>query len=223
MLDVVGSLLPFALIIAFGPIPIIVIASMFQTASPSRTSTTFTIGWLLGIIMLTIISTMLSSQVPESDPEHPLRWMGLVQILIGAAMIAFAVKKIYSGIGSSDEAVVPGFLSSLTDTTPRRGILVGLIASVAFPKHVLLIVPVGTLIAKHGLDTVQLILVVGMFVLISSLTVVGPAVAYAISPNKVGSIVDAAYRWMIRNMAVVSAAVLILIGWSLFSKGVSNF
>lgn len=223
MHDVIGSLLPFALIIAFGPVPIITIAIMFQTASPKRTSAGFAVGWLLGIAAMTAVSTLLSSQIPEGDPENPLKWVGLVQMLLGAGLIAFALKKIFSRMGASDEAVVPGFLASLTETTPRRGVLVGVIASVAFPKHAILIIPVGTLIAKHGLAIGELVFVMGMFVLLSSLTVVGPAFAYVISPDKVGAVADAAYRWMVRNMAIVSAAVLILIGWGLLGKGITNF
>lgn len=223
MQEVIGSLLPFALIIAFGPVPIIVIAIKLQTPSPKSTSVGFTVGWLLGIAVMTVVSTMLTSQVPDGDADHPRRWLGLVQILIGIVMIAFAVKKVVSSFGKSDEAEVPGFLASLSETTPRRGVLVGIIASVAFPKHAILIIPVGTLIAKHGLGTGELIFVTAMFVLLSSITVVGTTIAYVISPDKVGGVVDAAYQWMIRNMAVVSAAVLILIGWGLLSKGITNF
>ncbi|MCO5226235.1 MAG: GAP family protein [Thermomicrobiales bacterium] len=101
--------------------------------------------------------------------------------------------------------------------------LVGIIVSGISPKHAILIIPVSTLIAQHGLGTGEVLLATGLFVLISSLTVVGPTIAYAISPSKVGGVVAAAYRWMIRNVAIVSAVVLILIGWRLLSEGITNF
>ncbi|MCO5215071.1 MAG: GAP family protein [Thermomicrobiales bacterium] len=223
MQEVIGSLLPFALTIALGPIPIITIAIMLQTASPKRTGVGFAIGWMLGMTVLAVVLTMLSSQIPTGDADHPRRWLGLVQLLLGIGMLALAVKKIRSRIGSVEEAAVPGFLSSLADTTPARAVLVGVVVSAVNPKHIVLVLPVGTLILQHGLDTGQVIVAIALFVVISSITVAGAAIAYLASPERIGIVVDAGYRWMVRNMAVVSAAVLLLIGINILGKGIANF
>ncbi|MCA9832398.1 MAG: GAP family protein [Thermomicrobiales bacterium] len=223
MQEVIGSLLPYALTIAFGPIPIITIAIMLQTPSPKRTGANFAVGWILGLTILAALLTMLSSQVPAGDADHPRRWIGLIQMVLGAAMLALAAKKIRSRIGSVEEAVVPGFLSSLAETTPGKAVVVGVVASAINPKHVILILPIGTLIAQNGLSSAQALVSIGLFVVLASITVAGTAIAYVVSPDRVGKIVDIGYRWMVRNMAVVSAAVLILIGVNILGKGIANW
>ncbi|HWK80224.1 MAG TPA: GAP family protein, partial [Thermomicrobiales bacterium] len=111
----------------------------------------------------------------------------------------------------------------LAQTTPGRSPLVGFAAAAVNPKHIAFVLPVGTLFVDYGLSTGQVGLAIAIFTVLASLTVIGPTIAWQVAPERVGRIVDAAFAWMVRNMNVVSAAVLLLIGVNAIGKGIANF
>lgn len=223
MQDVVGSLLPLAMAIALGPIPIIAIALMMQTSAPGRTSAGFTLGWVIGIVSLSVVLTGISSVVPEGDAEHPRHWIGVVQIVLGILLILLAIKKIKSRPTGDAEAEMPRFLGSLTSTTPAKSVLVGFVAAGVNPKHIAFVAPVGTMIVDHGLSIGEVGIAIAIFTLLASATVIGPTIAWRFVPDRVEGLVAVALGWMVRNMNVVSAAILLLIGTNVIGKGIGNF
>lgn len=223
MQDVIGGVIPLAAAIALGPIPIIAIALMLQTAAPGRTSVGFAIGWVIGIVALTIVLTGMASVVPEGDAAHPRHWIAVVQIGLGILLILLAIKKFRSRPTGEAEAEMPRFLGSLTSSTPAKSLLVGLVAAGINPKHIAFVAPIGTLIVGNGLSTAQVGLAIGIFTLLASVTVIGPTIAWRFAPKQVGRVVDAALTWMVRNMNVVSAVILLLIGTNIIGKGIANF
>ena len=223
MQDVVGSLLPFAMAIALGPIPIIAIALMLQTATPGRTSVGFTVGWVIGMAALAGVLTALSSTVPEGDADHPRHRIGIVQVVLGILLILLAARKIRSRPTGDAEAEMPAFLGKLSSTTPMRSVLIGIAASAINPKHVVFALPVGTVVVDHDLSGTQIVVAIAIFTLLASVSVIGPTIAWRLSPQRVGRVVDVAFTWMVRNMNVVSAAILLLIGVNAIGKGIANF
>lgn len=223
MQEVIGSLIPFAMTIALGPIPIIAIAIMLQTQSPAKTGVGFAVGWTVGMVVLTVGLVAISSAIPKGDAAHPNRWIGLVQLMLGIWLILLAIRKIGSHLNATERAPLPGFLTLLQSTSPAKSLFVGFAAASLNPKHVVLVIPVGTLIVQHGLSPLQHAISIGIFVILSSFTVIGAAIGYLVSPVRVGRVVELGYGWMVRNMKIVSAAVLFLIGGNVLGKGIDNF
>ncbi|MGN6030274.1 MAG: GAP family protein [Thermomicrobiales bacterium] len=223
MQEVIGNLLPLAMAIALGPIPIIAIALMLKTPEPGRTSAGFAVGWVAGMAVLAVVLTALAAQVPEGDAEHPRHWIAVVQLVLGLLLILLAAKKIATRPAGDAEAEMPAFLGKLAQTPPGRSPLVGFAAAAVNPKHVAFVLPIGTLVVDYGLSRGQVGTALGIFTLLASVTVIAPAIAWWIAPERVGRIVDTAFTWMVRNMNVVSAGVLLLIGVNVIGKGIANF
>lgn len=223
MQEVLGGLLPYAVTIALGPIPIIAIAIMLQTPLPRQTSALFALGWVLGMLGMAVAFTAASSFIPEGDAQHPRRWLGLVQLCIGAAILVLAYSKLRSRKPKSEEIAPPKLLASMASTTPERAVITGLMLSVVNPKHIMLVLPIGTMVIQHGLSTLQTAVAIVFFVVFASITVAGTALAYLISPAKVGRFANLAYEWMVANIAVISAIILILIGVNIIGQGIENF
>ncbi|MGN6483557.1 MAG: GAP family protein, partial [Thermomicrobiales bacterium] len=110
MQEVIGNLLPLAMAIALGPIPIIAIALMLKTPEPGRTSAGFAVGWVAGMAVLAVVLTALAAQVPEGDAEHPRHWIAVVQLVLGLLLILLAAKKIATRPTGDAEAEMPAFL-----------------------------------------------------------------------------------------------------------------
>lgn len=223
MQDVIGSLVPYAMTIALGPIPIIAIAIMLQTPTPAKSGMGFAVGWIVGMVVLTVGLIAISSSIPEGDAAHPNRWVGLVQLVLGIGLIFLSIKKVGSHFDSTEDKPLPGFLTSLKSTSPAKSLFVGFASASLNPKHVVLVIPVGTLIVQHGLSPMQHAVSIGVFVILASISVIGAAIGYLVSPDRVGRVVELGYGWMVRNMKIVSAAVLFLIGGNILGKGIDNF
>jgi len=67
--DVIGDLLPLALGIAISPIPIIAAILMLLSPKARTTSVGFLLGWIIGIVVAVVAFTLLSSILPEDDPD----------------------------------------------------------------------------------------------------------------------------------------------------------
>ncbi|MGC4108123.1 MAG: GAP family protein [Thermomicrobiales bacterium] len=223
MQDVIGNLIPLAMAIALGPIPIIAIALMLQTPAPGRTSAGFAVGWVVGMAILAVVLTAVASVVPEGDSDHPRHWIGVLQLVLGVLLILLAAKKIATRPTGDAEAEMPAMLGRLAETTPGRSVLVGFVAAAVNPKHVAFVLPVGTLVVDYGLSRGEVGIALGIFTLLASASVLAPTVAWRVAPDRVGQIVDTAFTWMVRNMNVVSAGVLLLIGANVIGKGIANF
>ena len=67
---VIGEFLPLALGIAISPIPIIAAILMLLSPKARVTSVGFLLGWVIGIIVATTVFTLLSTVLPQNDPDE---------------------------------------------------------------------------------------------------------------------------------------------------------
>ena len=77
--SVIGDLLPLAVGVAVSPIPIIAAILMLLSKRAGSTSVGFALGWILGIVVATVIFVLLSSKLGDSegDPSATVSWIKL--------------------------------------------------------------------------------------------------------------------------------------------------
>src|SRR5690349_11641449 len=89
--SVIGDLLPLALGVAISPIPIIAAILMLLSKRAGSTSIGFALGWLLGIVVATVIFVLLSNQLEKSsDSSAGVSW---IKIALGVLLLAFGAKQ----------------------------------------------------------------------------------------------------------------------------------
>jgi hypothetical protein len=85
--DVIGDLLPLALGIAISPIPIIAAILMLLSPKARTTSVGFLLGWIIGIVVAVVAFTLLSSILPEDDPDASKPIQGIIQLGLGGLLL----------------------------------------------------------------------------------------------------------------------------------------
>ena len=87
---VLGDILPLALGVAISPIPVIAAILMLLSPNATATGVAFLGGWIAGIVVAIVAFTLLSTVLPEDDPDasHPIQ--GTIQIVLNMLLIVLA-------------------------------------------------------------------------------------------------------------------------------------
>ena len=66
-----GELLPYAIGVAISPVPIIAAILMLLSRQAAKTGPAFLIGWVAGIVVVTVVVLLLVGEAGDSDDGKP--------------------------------------------------------------------------------------------------------------------------------------------------------
>lgn len=220
---VIGDILPLALGVAISPIPIIAAILMLLSPKARVTSVGFLLGWVLGIVVAVTAFTLLSSVLPDSDPDASKPIQGVIQLILGALLLLLAVRQWRGRPKAGEEPTMPKWMQAIDKVTFPVAFGLGFLLSAVNPKNLLMAAGAGVDIGSAGLDTGSIVLVIAIFTLIAASTVLVPVVGYLIAADKLRGPLDALRVWLGKENAVIMAVLLLVIGVSLIGKGIGSF
>ena len=106
--------------------------------------------------------------------------------------------------------------------TPSKSLVVGAALSGANPKNLALTVAAAASIAQAGLDGGETVVAVAVFVVIGSLTVVGPVVWYLVGGDRAARPLASIKQFMSDHNAVIMMVVLLVLGAKLIGNGIAG-
>ncbi|GAA4760273.1 GAP family protein [Actinomycetospora chibensis] len=213
----IGAVLPLALGVALSPIPIIAVVLMLATPRAGVNGTSFLLGWLIGLSVVGTIVLLLSG---GSDGSAPARWVDVVSLLLGVALIVLAGLQ-WRRRPRSGTAALPGWMASIDRFSPLTSAGLGLALSAANPKNLLITVGAAAAIAETGMSPGGQAVTLGLFVLLGTL---GPAVPPAIYLGlgaRSQRILGRLRGWMAAHNTAILCVLLAVIGLKLVGDGIS--
>jgi hypothetical protein len=90
------------------------------------------------------------------------------------------------------------------------------------PKNLALTLAAAATIAQAGLDGGQSAIAVAVFVVLGSVTVAGPVLAYLVAPARAGSALESIKAFMSAHNAVIMMVVLLVLGAKLIGAGLAG-
>lgn len=213
---VLASLVPLALVIAVSPLTIIPAVLVLQAPRPRPASLAFLTGWVLGLAALTAIFVVGSGALGDLNTAPPA-WASWLRIVLGSALILFGIYRWVSRKGHSES---PRWMRSFATITPQRAGIVGAVLVVVRLEVSALVLAAGLDIGTSRLGTVGQWLAAAIFVGLSASTVAIPILAYAAAGDRLDDQLNRLKDWMEKNHAAMLAAVLVLIGLMVLSKGI---
>ena len=115
---------------------------------------------------------------------------------------------------------MPGWMTKIDSMKPIGAIGLGVLLSAQNPKNLLLIAGAAVVIAQADLSSTDTAIVVGIFTLIGASTVAVPTLGYLFLGARIQPKLDAAKAWLSENNTTVMAVLLLVIGVTLFGKGI---
>lgn len=221
MLNVLGETLPLAVGIALSPVPILAVVLLLVAPNKGSAGSAFLAGRLLGVVLVVGVFAGLSDVIERSSGD-PSPVVAGTRIVVGVALAFLALRKWSRRPGTEEDPELPGWMSSIEDSTAGKGFRLAFLLSVANPKELLLGVGAGFAVGSAGLPLGATMIAVLIFTLIACLTVVIPAVAFLVARERMLGPLQAARTLLIRHNVVIMSVVLLIIAAALIGGGISD-
>ena len=217
--EAIGDMLPLAVGVAISPFPIIAVILMLFSGRARQNSLAFMVAWIVGIsAALSILIAVASTQdLSTAGPSNTAAW---IELILGLLLMLASVRRWRTRPKSGEEAKLPGWMARIDTLKPGAALGLGLLLSALNPKNLLLIAGGAVVIAQADLGSTDTAITVVVFTLIGACTVVIPTLGYLFFGRKVQPALDGAKAWLSANNTAVMAVLLLVIGVTLFGKGI---
>ena len=219
--DAIGQVLPFAVVVALSPIPIIGVVLMLGTPRARSNGPAFILGWLLGLTVVGAIVLAVASGANASESGQPASWVGVLKLVLGVVLLLLAVKQWRGRPRGDADAALPGWMRAIDHFTPGRALAMGVALSAINPKNLVLTIGAAAAIAQTGISTGDKAIALAVFVVIATLGPGIPVAIYFVMGERATRMLDELKNWMGQNNATIMAVILLVIGAKLLGDGIS--
>lgn len=218
----IGELLPLALGVAISPIPVIATIVLLLTPHAKRSGGAFAVGWLAGCVGTILLFAALAGTLPRLDGASWIPIVGWVQVVLGIALIVFAIRIWRHRPRAEGAAQLPGWMQHLDRMSVITTVGLGLVLSSINPKNLLIGISAGIALGTSSLTASEAALAVGVYAVISSSTVVAPVLAYFFASRRLAGTMRSLKEWLARENSTIMAVLLLIIGASVLGKGMTS-
>jgi hypothetical protein len=221
--EAIGAMLPLAVALAIGPMPIVATVVMLVGAQARTTVPAYVLAWVAGVALVGAVVLLIAGPSGASDHGEPATWLSVGKLAIGVALGYFAVRQWSGRPVGDDEVPTPGWMATIDGLTPVKAAGLGLAFSIINPKNVLFGVGAAATDAQTGISAGRQALVWAIFTVIASAGVVSPVIVYLAVGERAPQLLDRMKVWMIRNNSVVMAVLFVIVGAVLIGDAISGF
>lgn len=215
LLGTLGDVLPAAIAVALSPIPIIAIVLMLATPRGRSNGVAFALGWVLGLVVVSTVVVLLASGQSQSTTDS-ISW---AKVVLGVLLLGLALRRWRNRPAPGEEEPLPGWVAQLDEFTPPRSLVLGVGLSAVNPKNLALTAAAAASIAQADLGGPATVVDLALFVVIGSLTVVGPVVMALVAPARSEHVLSSLRAFMAQHGGAIMMVVLAVLGAKLLGDG----
>ncbi len=224
MVVAIGDILTPAMGVALSPFPIVAVILMLLSEQGRAKGLGFMVGWVVGLTAMVGVVLVLAELLGiEKDGSAPSTMALLVKLALGVGLVYLAVKKWWTRPKGDEPEPMPGWMASIEGASPGKAVMYGAMLSGLNPKNLLFNIVAGTAIASAGASLSGEIVAWSVYILLASLSVIGPVVWYMVSPVSASARLEEPRRWLIRHSGVMVAVILLFVGVSQIGDAISGF
>ena len=222
MAESLAAILPIAVGIILSPLPVVAVILMLFSPRARSNGLAFLAGWAAGLAAVGALTLLLASTQGVEQGGTPARWTLALKLLLGAGLLFLAYRAFEKRPREGEEPSLPAWMRAVDSFTAPRALGLAALLSGVNPKNLLLTVSAMTGVALAGLPTGQSIVLLVVFVLVSSLGVAVP-VAYALlGGESARATLDGWKAWLVAHNSVVMAVVLLVLGVKIFFEALAG-
>lgn len=218
----IGEILPLAVGIAISPIPIIAIILMLITPKARSNGLAFLAGWMLGLAVVGAIVLVLADTAGVSTSSGPSKTVSAINLVLGLLLLILAWRQFSKRPKEGEEAPLPKWMSGLDAFTPGKSLALAALLSGVNPKNLVLNASAATTIAQAGLSGGAQVVVLLVFVLLASLSIIAPVGVYFVMGDKAAHVLGGWKVWLAANNATVMSVLFLVFGAALIGKGIGG-
>jgi Sap, sulfolipid-1-addressing protein len=219
MWQALGGLLPIAVAVAFSTVPITVTILILLSPNRNRAALPFLVGWVIGVAAVITLSGIGASALPEPSRRGPDTATAVLLMLVGGALIVLGIVNLRRG-SRSEGAGLPRRLSRVGSFGPLVSFAVAFVLNFR-PKGLLLGVAAGLALHAASVKAGEAAVLIGVYTVIATSTVVVPIAASFIAPRRVGPKLIAARDWLAHNGRTLTSLMMLMIGVVILGAGLT--
>ncbi len=204
---------------AISPIPVIAVILMLFSERARQNNLAFLFGWIVGIVVAMTVLIGIASTQDLSTGGQPSDTVSWVKLALGLLLMVAALGQWRKRPKPGQEATMPAWMSKIDAMKPAAAVGLGFLLSAVNPKNLLLIAGSAVTISQADLSSSDTTIAVAVFTLIGACTVAIPTLGYLFLGAKAQPTLDSAKAWLSANNTTVMAVLMLVIGVSLFGKG----
>jgi threonine/homoserine/homoserine lactone efflux protein len=217
----IGNLLPSAIGVALSPVPIIAVILMLGTARARSNGVAFAVGWIVGLVLVSVVVVLLASGSDDSD-SGASTMVNVIKLVVGALFLVMALAQWRKRPRSGTEAPLPKWMQAIDQFTAGKSLGFGAVLSGANPKNLALTGAAAATIAEAGLDGGDTAVAIAVFVVVGSLTVAGPVVYFVVAGDRATGPLNSIKQFMGEHNAVIMMILLVVLGAKLVGDGIGG-
>jgi hypothetical protein len=217
MWQALGGLIPIAVAVAFSSVPITVTILILLSPNRNRAALPFLVGWVVGVAAVIILSALGASALPEPPRRGADTTTAVLEMIIGTALIVLGVVNLRRG----ERTGLPGWLSAVDSFGAPASFGVAVLLDFR-PKGLLLGIAAGLVLHAAPVRPTQVGVLIVIYTLIATSTVVVPIAASLMAPRKMEPKLIAARDWLRRNGRTLTSSVMFMIGVVILGAGLSK-
>jgi hypothetical protein len=218
----IGEILPLAVALAAGPLPILAIMLILVSDDAKTKAVGFVFGRIAGLVVIVAAGVVIFKLIDDPtllDRNHPRPVISIARIVIGALLIALA----YRMWRKRNEPSKPSAMTRRVDGLTAKGSVgLGLMVSAVDPASISLGLLCGVDIAAARAPVPTEVIVAAAFIALSTLTLTVPVAGYLAGGQAVRTRLVGVKGWLQSNEKAVMMVVFLLVGAMLIGRGIRD-
>jgi hypothetical protein len=220
MLSALGHLLPIAVAVAVSTLPITVTILILLSPRRNQAAIPFLIGWVAGMTAVVAVSALGASTLLVVPARRAQTSIAIAEIVVGFALLFVA------GLSWRRTARAPAdkrsrWIDTLDSVGPVTALGLGVALNLR-PKGLLLGVAAGLSIAGSSLKSADAVIVIAIYIAMSSSTVIVPIIVTLLAPARMEPRLILARDWLNQNSGHITVVVLLMVGFVILGDGLSR-
>src|SRR2546423_5535136 len=134
----IGQILSVAVGVVLSPLPIIAVVLMLTTPAARINGPSFVLGWLVGLALVGTLVLAIAGPGRASEHGAPATWVSWLNMLLGALLLALAVRNFRGRPREGDEVELPKWMAAIDQFSAPKSLAMGALLSGANPKNTVL-------------------------------------------------------------------------------------
>jgi hypothetical protein len=217
----ISEVLPFAVGVAISPVPIIAVILMLFSVRARVNGPLFLLGWVIGLAVACAVVYLLADAEDVSTDSSSADAVSWGKLLLGAVLLLLAARQWRSRPRPGEAPELPKWMAGIDTLQPAKAVGLGVLLSALNPKNLILAAAAAAGVAQLGLSGVDAFVSLAVFVVLGSLTIVGPVAFYLLGGERAARELDELKTWLAVHNAAVMTVLFLVLGAALIAKGLA--
>jgi hypothetical protein len=173
----------------------------------------------LALAVVSTVAYVISNESDASTSSSALDTISWGKIVLGVIFLLLAVRQWRSRPAPGAEPEMPKWMAGIDELAPGKTFGLGLLLDGVNPKNLILTFGAAAGVAQLGLSTTDAVVSLIVFIIVGSLTILGPVIYYLLGGEKAKAELDSMKSWLAVHNAAVMTVLFLVFGVVLISDG----